>query len=407
MIGRSREILVPDAHALGSIAVIRSLGSSGHSIHALSDSKAALGFRSSFTKHSAIHPSYSSPHFLDWLEQYVKKQGIEAIVPSEGFLLAIRSRLSRFRHLIPIQASEEALYGAYSKFDVLRSLQSSANPEVKAHLPATLFVHENSIPDPSILSGLGFPLFLKADSANAKSMEPGIILSVSTQVQLKAILEILLEKYSRLIVQEHVPGQDVGVYILKWEGVEKAHFMNKAVHAVPHTGGFYSLRESVWIPEIYRDAYLKLDHLNWNGAAMLEYRWKPKTGQYWFIEINARFWASLHHALYAGVDFPKLLLDCHFGFDVAPVQNYKLGLKCRYTFPADAGHVLSRFSDPNISIASKLSTLFKFIGLFLHPRIKSDLSYPGDRKLYWLQLIHYFGQQTRDLIDNSLGKKQL
>ena len=56
-----------------------------------------------------------------------------------------------------------------------------------------------------------------------------------------------------------------------------------------------------------------LRRIGWNGVAMLEYRRDPSTGDFRLLELNARFWGSLHLALAAGVDFPRLLLDAWLG----------------------------------------------------------------------------------------------
>ena len=57
-------ILVTEAHAIGSIAVIRSLGRAGYVVHACSSDSGALGFKSSFTNHSVQCPDYDDPAFL-------------------------------------------------------------------------------------------------------------------------------------------------------------------------------------------------------------------------------------------------------------------------------------------------------------------------------------------------------
>src|SRR4029450_2988279 len=91
-------------------------------------------------------------------------------------------------------------------------------------------------------------------------------------------------------------------------------------HQSPHRGGFGSLRTSWHHGEMAREAGEKLRArgeklaaMDWQGAAMVEYRWDPTTDRFWCIELNARFRGSLHHALYAGVDFPRLLVDGFLG----------------------------------------------------------------------------------------------
>ncbi len=60
------------------------------------------------------------------------------------------------------------------------------------------------------------------------------------------------------------------------------------------------------------DARLKLEAMDWHGVAMMEYRWDPETDRFYLMEMNARFWAALHLALFSGVNFPLLLADAFF-----------------------------------------------------------------------------------------------
>ena len=123
---------------------------------------------------------------------------------------------------------------------------------------------------------------------------------------------------------------------------------------------------------------------------MLEYRWDPDTDQFWFIEINARFWAALHVALYAGVDFPKMLLDLFHGGRVQSTDSFPLGLQVRYTIPFEVGYVASRWKDKSLPFFSRVGSIAGWFARFLNPKIRSDLWFPGDRALYlkgWLRFV--------------------
>ena len=74
-----------------------------------------------------------------------------------------------------------------------------------------------------------------------------------------------------------------------------------------------------------RDAEEKLRAMVWQGAAMAECQWDPGVDRLWCIELNARFWGALHHALYAGADFPRLLVDAYLGRGPEPEVPYRDG----------------------------------------------------------------------------------
>ena len=122
---------------------------------------------------------------------------------------------------------------------------------------------------------------------------------------------------------------------------------------------------------------------------MLEYRWDPETDRFHFIEMNGRFWGSLHLALFAGVDFPKVLLDAFLGRPVTPVTAFQQGIRCRYTFPKELQYVWSRLSDRKLSLRAKLWTIVEFVLLGLNPRVRSDLLFSRDRGLYWRRLVRF------------------
>jgi ATP-grasp in the biosynthetic pathway with Ter operon len=380
----SHPVLVPDAHAIGMIGVIRSLGRSGYTVHACANQADALGLRSNFAAKGTISPSYEDPYFLEWLDDYVKKNDIRAIVPSEGFLIAIRPAFSRFVSLLPIPRDEAVVYGCLSKASVLKTL--IANQETAANIPPTV-IWEQGMPLPSIssLRKLNTPLFVKGDGTD--DMEAGTNLVSREESHSAALgrMEQISSRYRRILVQGFVPGQGTGAYFLIHRGEIVQEFMNRCLHEVPHTGGFCSLRESWQHPEMMEDARKKIRALGWEGVAMLEYRWDPISNKFWFIEINARFWAALHLSLYAGIDFPTMLLDLHRGETPHASRSFEPGLQCRYTVPSEIGYVVSRWKDPAVPLVSKFASVAGWIARFFDPRIYSDLYFPGDRKLYFDQ----------------------
>ena len=377
-------VLVPDAHAIGSIAVIRSLGRAGYQVHACASNPDALGLQSRYASVGVHCPAYTDPAFHDWLSTYVADHRIESIVPSEGFLLAVRPHFERYAPLMPIPGDADKVYHSLSKSAVLASLLST--PETAAHLPPTLiWTPDQPLPDPAALAALGTPLFVKGDGADDTRAADNFVARELTPESARERIGSLGQRYRRVLVQGFVPGQGTGAYFLVHKGEIVQEFMNRCLHEVPHTGGFCSLRESWWHQAMMEDARIKSRHIGWEGVAMFEYRWDPDTDQFWFIELNARFWAALHLALYAGVDFPTMLLDLTHGGAVTPTTDFNLGLQCRYTVPSEIGYVASRVKDPALPVGAKLGSVAGWFWRFLDPTIKSDLYFPKDVSLYTAQ----------------------
>lgn len=377
-------VLVPNADAIGMIGVIRSLGRAGYPVHACSSQADALGLQSKFALRGECCPAYDDPGFLRWLDRYVSTHDIRCIVPSEGFLLAVRPALERYLPLLPVKPDAALIYGSLSKPAVIARLLETA--AASAHLPPTLLLDdESALPGEEELAALGLPIFIKGDSTDDREGHANIVAPEHTAAAARERILALRPRYRRLLVQGFVPGQGTGAYFLMRDGKIIQEFMNRCLHEVPHTGGYCSLRDSWWHEAMMADARAKAAHLGWEGVIMFEYRWDPQTDRFWFIEINARFWAALHVALYAGVDFPTMLVDQFHGAGVRTAPTFPLGLQVRYTIPFEVGYVSSRWKDKRLPLFRRLGSIAGWFLRFLDPRIYSDLFFPGDRALYFRQ----------------------
>ena len=116
-------VFVPDAHAIGMIGVIRSLGSIGYDVWAGSSRVNALGLRSRAANNRVIYPDYCDHGFVSWLRDFIDRNSVDLIIPSEGFLLAIRPCFDEFRKFLPLVPAEDVLYRAFSKASVVEELR--------------------------------------------------------------------------------------------------------------------------------------------------------------------------------------------------------------------------------------------------------------------------------------------
>ncbi|HUM09431.1 MAG TPA: polysaccharide deacetylase family protein [Myxococcaceae bacterium] len=369
---RSVPVLVPQAGSLGSLGVIRSLGRAGYPVHACAESAGALGLHSRFVRTARVQPPPASGEFVPWVRDTVRTLGIRAIVPSELFLLGLRPALGEFRDLLPF-FDPSLLELAFSKADLVSALEGDPR------LPPSQVV-EREVPPVEQLERLGRPLWLKADGVHGQAGAPSRVLRVDGATEARAELGRWLPHYRRLLVQGHVPGVGVGVFLLMVNGHPRARFAHRRLHEVPHTGGMSSFRESVRFPEMEAHALSVLRRIGWNGVAMLEYRRDPASGDFRLLELNARFWGSLHLALAAGVDFPRLLVDSWLGAR-EPEPSWSAGVRCRQTVPGELMHLWSVMRDVRVSRRDKLRTVACFAALSIDPRIHSDLWFPGDRAL--------------------------
>lgn len=376
-------VLVTDAQAIGSVAAIRSLGQAGYPVHAASADRSALGLRSRYLTRALIPPRYGDRGFVPWLRSAVGSSGFRAIVPSEGFLHAIRDVFDEFAHLLPVPSGKETVFSAMSKCNVHSALVRSESPE---HLPPSrLLSRGDRIPTPEECDALRYPLFAKVDALHAEGGGDNAVHSFESHEAMSRGVRDLLSRYRMVLLQGYVPGVGVGAFLLRWNGEELAHFMHRRIHEVPHTGGASSYRAAWFHQGVLDDARRRLTQLDWQGVAMLEYRWDPSSDRFWLMEVNARFWGSLHLALFAGVDFPRLLLDAFFG-RTEKVAHYDRTIASRLTFPREIEYVASCLKDARLSMSRRLWPVIEFLLLGVKPGVHSDLWYPGDRRLYFASM---------------------
>ena len=147
----------------------------------------------------------------------------------------------------------------------------------------------------------------------------------------------------RPIVQECLPpgGEALGVAVLmNFASEPRASFAYRRLREYPIAGGPSTLRESIWNPELRETAESLLSLLGWVGVAMVEFKVDPRDGRPKLLEVNPRFWGSLHHAIACGVDFPFLLYSLAMEGDVARVDEYQVGGRSRSLLHGDLLHFL-------------------------------------------------------------------
>lgn len=379
-------VLVPQADSMGAVAVIRSLGQHGYSVFAASSKGDALGCRSNFIFQADQCPEYGAD-YLVWLRQYIKVNDIHAIIPSEGFYLIIKEYYQEFAHLLPLTSPKEVVYRCLCKVDVFEAFIKSGDHALTENISNTQVVSSIEKVNWDETISWNYPLFIKGDGFYAHKGDEAKIVKASTLEQAKLAVSEVFQAYHRVIIQDCSLGVKATVNLLFQEGKLLAESMAVATHESPHTGGLTSLRHSWWHQPMYEDAVKRLQFLQWNGPAMVEYKWHEKTQDFDFIELNSRYWAALNLDILAGIHFPCIHLDYFFeGLSANEPIRLTSKINVRNTFPADYGYALSSLKDADLSTLQKAAVACEFFMLLFNPFIKADLFYPGDRKLYFINL---------------------
>lgn len=143
--------------------------------------------------------------------------------------------------------------------------------------------------------------------------------------------------FKNMVAQEYVRGTGYGVSMLFNRGKLRAKFTHERLQELPVTGGISTVRVGVVCPVLEEYAQRLLEHVQFHGVAMVEFKHDKNTGQSWLIEVNPRFWGSLALAIQSGVDFPYLLFRMANEGDVDPVVEYQSGLVVKWLLLGVAG----------------------------------------------------------------------
>jgi predicted ATP-grasp superfamily ATP-dependent carboligase len=122
-----------------------------------------------------------------------------------------------------------------------------------------------------------------------------------------------LPKYNKLIYQEYISTPSTyGVGFLAKNGEILTYMMHKEVISYPQVGG------SAVVIEKYEDnrllEYTKtlLKELNYSGWGLAEFKYCNQREDFVFMEINAKFWASIEFMLRNNPDFLNYILGIDY-----------------------------------------------------------------------------------------------
>lgn len=338
-------------------------------------------------------PHLDSPAYAQWLRGYISDQGISVVIPGGAFLLAIEPWFEEFQPLLPIAPSRHIVYRALSKIEVFEAFCAApAHLHLLDHHPSSLVITGGGCHlSPADLADLGTTFYLKADGRHGKSRTDDLLIGPLTQSTVIQAVEEALRTYRRVLLQGMVTGRQAGVTLLMDQtGQVLAQNSFRDVHDEPTRRGTMSLRRTWNYSGLIDDAVRRLRFLGWQGAAMLEYRVRDSDGSFDFIELNPRYWQSLHLDLLAGIDFPSLQLTWFEGKAVTPPPPPR-DVICRDLWPGEISRLIEIWRSDRFAWSQRWRESLIFLLRLFDPRIGSDYIFPGDRVLYLhraVQVIH-------------------
>jgi len=319
-----------------SYIINKSLSEKGIQVHTgdaswLNMNRLSLQGNTCFRYHNFYN---SSECFLQSLNRYLEKFKIRYLIPTheEIFILSkYQSQTTNIKTLLP-------------RFDELKTAHKkdlSTKLAEKLNVPLPFTIQPVTEQDcTAFLKHSSKPIVLKYQSSNSAK---GVF-----YIENYKQLENHFENLGSFLLQEYVKGDGYGVSMLYYNGQCRASFTHKRLAEKISSGGTSTLRISTRNEILEAYAKKMIDNLNWNGVAMVEFKWNEEQKKGWFIEINPRFWGSLALPYYAGMDFPwhyyRILRDG----DIKPVYDYKEGIRVKWLLGGALGFLDNLIHDKKL-----------------------------------------------------------
>jgi protein-tyrosine-phosphatase/predicted ATP-grasp superfamily ATP-dependent carboligase len=305
-----RRVLVLDGDCNAAIAIVQSLGRAGYHVTLAGTAMRGRAFLSRYVADRAVYPDplVAKSAFQDWA---TARTDAALIVPATD------------RTLIPLHEVRDRLPLANRvALPPPRATELGVDKEAVRALAARLGI---PVPDnavaatPADLAAPRFDAWLATGAIVLKTMRSKIwsdgrgrelqVRMVCDREQL-AIQAGQLFELGPIQLQRWLPGHGVGVEVLVDRGELVMVFAHERLHELPLTGGGSCYRRAIAPPpELVAFSARLLRELGWHGVAMVEFRWNPATKHVAMMELNGRFWGSLPLATFAGVDFPRALVE--------------------------------------------------------------------------------------------------
>jgi len=332
-------VVVLDGEQRAALAVVRSLGKHGCTVHVGSSTARSLGGGSRFaaTESRLPDPLAGSESYAVAVRQLLEASRAGVLIPTtEASTLAILERQDLFAGIVTPTSNLTRFLRASDKQLVLTLAM-----ELGIAVPRQWSIPPGGEP-PSGISRDQFPIVVKP--ARSVMGEDGHRLkgNVAFADSPEALRGMLSAHAGAVLLQERIEGPGLGVFLLRWGGQVLASFAHRRIREKPPSGGVSVCCESVALPPaLLKRSTALLEALDWNGVAMVEYKHDSHSGRDCLMEINPRFWGSLQLAIDAGVDFPWLLLQAALGRSVTPVHHWRVGLRSRWIL-GELDHLIAR-----------------------------------------------------------------
>lgn len=358
------------------LAILRDLGRHGYFAIAIGASRRSIGLSSRYCSRQVIRPRDTGALISTLCNLGAEYPGAALLSISEQDNLLINRHRAELGRCLKILVPEQSLLDKVH--DKSRCIQLAS--EVGIRVPQT-FTSQSLQEIERIKGELPYPLV-------AKWADPNLVIKdlVANKLPVLKCEYILsetdlldkMQRYSAIgrfpLLQEYCPGKGIGQMFLFRNGRCILEFQHARINEMPPEGGISTYCKSVALEEhkaCRKRSIALLEKLNWDGVAMVEYRFNETTGEYFFMEVNGRFWGSLPLAIAAGVPFAaELVKSASPDYQYTTQKPYKK-IYCRFMLPELRRLFVLLFKPESIQdptfLYRRVNELLKFLAAFFRP----------------------------------------
>lgn len=303
------DVLLTYGWVRSSYSAMRNLA--GHEISVLATDSNTFGMcqmsrlKAGFRKYQSHY--VDEQRFIEDVRRLCDEYGVSLLFPSHNETEVLARHRTKFDErvaaLLPKSELCEIFNNKAKAYDLAKSLGVPVPLRIEYQNP-------DIIADLIAEAGLSRTVIKLLTGNSAKG-----VFYAESGVEAQAIVLHLIDEYSLSSerypqIEEYVEGEGWGSSVLYWGGELVAGFSHRRLKEKLSTGGTSTLRESASHMAMELATRKLFDHVAWHGLAMAEYKVCPRTGRFWFIEVNPRMWGSIPLAISAGVEFPYLAWLC-------------------------------------------------------------------------------------------------
>ena len=398
---RSTVIVVGVDTPIG-VAILRDLGRHHYFNVGIGRYASAIGFASRHCHRSEVRAS-TEGDFIAQLLQLAHEYGdVFLIAVSENDNLIINRHRQRLEQLMTVLAPSQLMLEKVLDKNRCLGIAQSVGIRIPESFQPESFDQVLAYSQ----QPLDYPRVLKWADPNEVAQalsQAGLACEKCQYVFDAEDLVAKLEPYQAIdrfpMIQEYCAGHGVGQMFLVQDGEVKLAFQHERLHEWPPEGGVSTLCKSLTLEhhrQCRESSMRLLKQLQWTGVAMVEYRYDPAKAEYYFMEINGRFWGSLPLAIAAGVPFASGWVALSQGRNLQQPRYPQL--HCRYMIPETRRLLRLLFQakavqDPCFRVRS-LQELVEYFRGFLRRGTHYYLYSRQDPGPFWADMRNIMGKMT-------------